>query len=59
MAEETLNENGKLVCMMAATMAAGIMSNVTYNREPIQPHEMMRLASEIVGLAMSQSELRG
>ena len=58
MAEQTLNENGKLVCMMAATMVSGIVANPAYNREPIQPYEMLRLATDLVSLALSQPELR-
>ena len=48
MSERTLNENGKLVCMMAATMAAGLMSNPAYNREPLDSQEVLKLAFAMV-----------
>lgn len=55
---EQLNENGKLVCMMAATMASGIMSNVTYNKQPLDAERMLKMAHEMVGMAMSVENLR-
>lgn len=48
MSKKTLNENGKLVCMMAVTMAAGIMSNPAYNREPLDSQTMLKLAFQMV-----------
>ena len=56
--DDELNENGKLACMMAATLAAGVMSNPAYNREPLKPNDMMQMAAEMIGVAMSSPELR-
>ena len=55
---EKLNENGKLACTMAATLAAGVMSNVTYNSQAIKPYDFMEMAAEMIGCAMTFQELR-
>ena len=53
-----LNENGRLACQLAATLAAGVMSNVTYNHEPVRPSDFLDMAAEMIGIAMSHPELR-
>jgi hypothetical protein len=52
-----LNENGRLACMMAATMASGIMANPSYNNKPLPADEMMRLASQLILHAMNFKSL--
>ena len=53
-----LNENGRIVCMMAATMAGGIMANPVYNNRPIKPDEMVHMAAEMVRLVLAHPECK-
>lgn len=55
---DTLNDNGRMVCRMAATLSSGIMANPAYNGSPINAEEMVNMAAEMCRYAMNHEELR-
>ncbi len=57
--ETMLNEDGRLVCMMVAVMAAGVLANPTrVERNEPELHRLAELAMTFVQVVNSHTEFR-
>lgn len=54
---KNLNENGRLVCMMVATMASGVLANpIRVEREEPNMDALAEMAMNFVGLVKSNPD---
>ena len=54
----TLHDNGKMVCQMAAYVAGGWQSNPANSGQYMNPSEITRICAEIVQNVLMQPEFR-
>lgn len=53
-----LNDNGRLLCMMVATMASGVLSNpIRVERNEPQMEPLYQMAQEFIRMALTFPEL--